>query len=36
MSTDNSQHFDRLIGFLQEKRENVTFGDIIKLAEVAA
>jgi len=36
MSTDNSQHFDRLIGFLTEKRENVTFGDIIRLAEVAA
>jgi chemotaxis protein CheZ len=36
MSSDNTLHFDRLIGFLTEKRENVTFGDIIKLAEVAA
>ena len=33
---DNAQHFDRLIDFLKTKRENVTFHDIISLAEVAA
>lgn len=32
----DATHFDRLIGFLKEKRENVTFHDIITLAEVAA
>jgi chemotaxis protein CheZ len=29
-------HFERLIAFLKEKRENITFHDIITLAEVAA
>lgn len=36
MTSGNSQHFDLLISFLKEKRENVTFGDIIHLAEIAA
>lgn len=36
MAIANTQHFERLIDFLKEKRENVTFGDIIKLAEIAA
>ncbi len=31
-----AQHFDRLIEFLKPKRENITFHDIISLAEVAA
>jgi chemotaxis protein CheZ len=32
----DSTHFDRLIEFLRQKRDNVTFHDIITLAEVAA
>jgi chemotaxis protein CheZ len=36
MPVTDSSHFDRLIEFLREKRENVTFHDIITLAEVAA
>jgi chemotaxis protein CheZ len=32
----DANHFERLIGFLKEKRENITFHDIITLAEVAA
>lgn len=36
MALANSSNFDRLVEFLKEKRENVTFHDIIKLAEVAA
>jgi chemotaxis protein CheZ len=32
----DTAHFDRLVEFLREKRENVTFHDIISLAEVAA
>jgi len=36
MPLSDARHFDRLIDFLNEKRENVTFHDIIKLAEVAA
>jgi chemotaxis protein CheZ len=36
MAIANAQHFESLITFLREKRENVTFADIIKLAEVAA
>ena len=35
-SAADANHFDRLIGFLKEKRENITFHDIISLAEVAA
>jgi chemotaxis protein CheZ len=36
MAIGNTQNFDELIDFLREKRENVTFADVIKLAEVAA
>jgi len=36
MALADSSHFDRLIDFLKQKRENVTFHDIIGLAEVAA
>jgi chemotaxis protein CheZ len=36
MPVTDSSHFDRLIEFLRQKRENVTFHDIITLAEVAA
>ncbi|MBI3433884.1 MAG: protein phosphatase CheZ [Proteobacteria bacterium] len=36
MTSGNAQHFETLIGFLKEKRENVTFGDIIRLAEISA
>jgi chemotaxis protein CheZ len=36
MPVADAVHFDRLIEFLREKRENVTFHDIIKLAEVSA
>jgi chemotaxis protein CheZ len=36
MPVNDSSHFDRLIDFLRQKRENVTFHDIITLAEVAA
>jgi chemotaxis protein CheZ len=32
----DSSHFDRLVDFLKLKRDNVTFHDIITLAEVAA
>jgi chemotaxis protein CheZ len=32
----DANHFERLIDFLKEKRENITFHDIITLAEVAA
>jgi chemotaxis protein CheZ len=32
----NASHFDRLVDFLKEPRDNVTFHDIITLAEVAA
>jgi chemotaxis protein CheZ len=32
----NATHFDRLVDFLKERRDNVTFHDIITLAEVAA
>jgi chemotaxis protein CheZ len=32
----DASHFDRLVEFLKQKRENVTFHDIITLAEVAA
>ena len=36
MPVADASHFDRLVEFLKEKRENVTFHDIITLAEVAA
>ena len=36
MATADASHFEGLIGFLKEKRENITFHDIISLAEVAA
>jgi chemotaxis protein CheZ len=36
MALADARHFDRLVDFLQQKRENVTFHDIITLAEVAA
>jgi len=32
----DTSHFDRLVDFLKLKRDNVTFHDIITLAEVAA
>jgi chemotaxis protein CheZ len=32
----DARHFDRLVDFLKQKRESVTFHDIITLAEVAA
>ena len=36
MAVTDPSHFDGLIGFLKQKRENITFHDIISLAEVAA
>src|SRR5215510_9418193 len=36
MPVADSSHFDGLIDFLRQKRDNVTFHDIIKLAEVSA
>jgi chemotaxis protein CheZ len=36
MAMADAGHFDRLIDFLRTKRDNVTFHDIISLAEVAA
>jgi chemotaxis protein CheZ len=36
MPVSDSSHFDRLIEFLRQKREDVTFHDIVTLAEVAA
>jgi chemotaxis protein CheZ len=36
MALTDASHFDRLVEFLKQKRENVTFHDIISLAEVAA
>jgi chemotaxis protein CheZ len=36
MALADASHFDRLIDFLRQKRENVTFHDIIALAEVSA
>ena len=36
MPVTDANHFDRLVDFLKQKRENVTFHDIITLAEVAA
>jgi chemotaxis protein CheZ len=35
MAKADAQHFERLIEFLKSKREDVTFGDIITLAEIA-
>jgi chemotaxis protein CheZ len=36
MALADARHLDRLVDFLKQKRENVTFHDIISLAEVAA
>jgi chemotaxis protein CheZ len=36
MPMADASHFDRLVDFLKQKRDNVTFHDIITLAEVAA
>jgi chemotaxis protein CheZ len=36
MALADTRHFNRLVDFLKEKRENVTFNDIISLAEVSA
>ena len=36
MPVADATHFERLIDFLRQKRDNVTFHDIITLAEVAA
>jgi chemotaxis protein CheZ len=36
MPETDSSHFDRLIEFLRQKRDNVTFYDIVTLPEVAA
>ena len=36
MAVADSSHFDGLVNFLKQKRENITFHDIISLAEVAA
>jgi chemotaxis protein CheZ len=36
MALADAGHFDRLVDFLRQKRDNVTFHDIISLAEVAA
>ena len=36
MAVADTSHFDRLVDFLRQKRDNVTFHDIISLAEVAA
>jgi chemotaxis protein CheZ len=36
MAMADASHFDGLISFLRQKRDNITFHDIISLAEVAA
>jgi len=36
MALADATHFDRLVDFLKQKRDNVTFHDIIALAEVSA
>ena len=36
MALADTSHFDRLVDFLKQKRDNVTFNDIISLAEVSA
>jgi chemotaxis protein CheZ len=36
MPLADASHFDRLVEFLKQKRDNVTFNDIISLAEVSA
>ena len=36
MPVADSNHFERLVEFLRQKRENVTFHDILALAEVSA
>jgi chemotaxis protein CheZ len=35
MRIGNAQHFERLIEFMKQRREDVTFADIISLAEIA-
>ena len=35
MAVADPSHFDGLIGFLKQKRENITFHDIISLAAVS-
>ena len=36
MALADASHFDRLVDFLKQKRDNVTFNDIISLAEISA
>jgi chemotaxis protein CheZ len=36
MALADASHFDRLVEFLKQKRDDVTFHDIITLAEIAA
>ena len=36
MALADASHFDRLIDFLRQKRDTVTFHDIISLAEISA
>src|SRR5437764_4656359 len=36
MAAADARHFNRLVEFLKEKRDTVTFNDIISLAEVSA
>jgi chemotaxis protein CheZ len=36
MPVPDASHFDRLVDFLKQKRDNVTFNDIVTLADVAA
>ena len=36
MALADASHFDRLVDFLKQKRDNVTFHDIIALAEISA
>jgi len=36
MALADASHFDRLVEFLKQKRDSVTFNDIISLAEVSA
>src|SRR4029078_13204415 len=36
MARPDASHFDRLVDFLKQKRDNVTFHDIISLAEISS
>src|SRR3954451_14355321 len=36
MALADASHFDRLLDFLKQKRDNVSFNDIISLAEISA